>query len=319
MTGRPALWLAAALFLAAAVAPAVSAAGTPNPFAARAPVEAPGAVERAYRGLLLEISQIQRGLNRKLSAKIAEIKETGSVMPALTVLVVAFLYGVFHAAGPGHGKFIVTSYFLARNAPLSRGVIMSGLISFLQALSAILIVTILVLLLGQGRLAVLGQVVTLELVSYGLVVLLGLYMAWGALRGVDCDHGAAGHSDHHEAPAISVPWYRRLGGMMPVAIAAGVRPCSGAIILLLFTMANGLYLLGVLGTLVMALGVAITVSIVGLLAIGTRRSIFRLTGDHGHTRSWLLRGVGLVGSLLVALIGALLFLATWERLPGGFV
>jgi ABC-type nickel/cobalt efflux system permease component RcnA len=320
MTGRLAPWLAAVLLLAAVIAPSVSAAGAPNPFGARAPVEAPGAVERAYRGLLLEIAQIQRGLNRKLAAKIAEIKDTGSVIPALTVLLVAFLYGVFHAAGPGHGKFIVTSYFLARNAPLTRGLLMSGLISFLQALSAILIVTILVMLLGQGRLAVLGQVVTLELVSYGLVVLLGLYMAWGALRGVDCDHGATAQSGHHDHDdsAISVPWYRRLGGMMPVAVAAGVRPCSGAIILLLFTMANGLYFLGVLGTFVMALGVAITVSIVGVLAIGTRRSIFRLTGEHGHARSWLLRGVGLVGSLLVALIGALLFLATWERLPGGF-
>ena len=236
----------------------------------------------------------------------------------------AFLYGVFHAAGPGHGKFIVTSYFLARNAPVARGVMMSGLISFLQAVSAILIVTVLVMILGRGRLAVLGQVVTLELVSYGLVVLLGLYMAWGAFRGVDCDHGADGHHapvghHDHDGTARPTPWFRRLGGMMPVAIAAGVRPCSGAIILLLFTMANGLYFLGVLGTLVMALGVAITVSIVGMLAIGTRRSIFRFTGDGGVARLWLLRGVGIVGSLLVALIGALLFLATWERLPGGFV
>ncbi len=325
MAGRFVLFLAAAMLFVAIAAPPISAAGSPNPFTARAPAEPPSAAGRVYRGLLLEVAQIQRGLNRKLTVKIAEIKESGSVLPALTVLLVAFLYGVFHAAGPGHGKFIVTSYFLARNAPLSRGVMMSGLISFLQALSAILIVTVLVLILGHGRLAVLGQVVTLELVSYGLVVLLGLYMAWGAFRGVDCDHGPDEHHahtgphNHDESAARPIQWYRRLGGMMPVAIAAGVRPCSGAIILLLFTMANGLYFLGVLGTLVMALGVAITVSIVGVLAIGTRRSIVRFTDDSGVARSWLLRGVGIAGPLLVALIGALLFLATWERLPGGFV
>ncbi len=324
MAGRVVRYLVAALLLAASVSPSVGTAGAPNPFTTRAPAEPPSAAGRIYRGLLLEIAQIQRGLNRRLSVKIAEIKESGSILPALTVLFVAFLYGVFHAAGPGHGKFIVTSYFLARNAPVVRGVMMSGLISFLQAVSAILIVTVLVMILGRGRLAVLGQVVTLELVSYGLVVLLGLYMAWGAFRGVDCDHGADGHHapvghHDHDGTARPTPWFRRLGGMMPVAIAAGVRPCSGAIILLLFTMANGLYFLGVLGTLVMALGVAITVSIVGMLAIGTRRSIFRFTGDGGVARLWLLRGVGIVGSLLVALIGALLFLATWERLPGGFV
>ena len=104
--------------------------------------------------------------------------------------------------------------------------------------------------------------------------------------------------------------------MIIAAVAAGIRPCTGAIILLLFTMANGLYAVGILGSLAMALGVAITVSVVGLLAIGARRTIIHTTDAHGAAQPLILRGVGMLGALFVVTIGALLFLAALERSPG---
>ena len=103
--------------------------------------------------------------------------------------------------------------------------------------------------------------------------------------------------------------------MIAAAVAAGIRPCSGAIILLLFTLANGLYLLGIAGALAMAVGVAITVSVVGLLAIGARRAIVHVTDAHGTAQSLILRGVGMAGALFVVTVGALLFLAALERVP----
>lgn len=311
----------------------VQASDAGNPFAPKSaetqpPTAAPGALERSYRGLLLKIAAVQRDLNQDLNARLKEIETTGSILPALIVIGVAFLYGVFHAAGPGHGKFIVTSYFLARDGPVSHGIIMSGLIALTQALSAIIIVFVLVFAMGLGRLQVLGYAVTIELVSYALVILLGLYMAWGAFRGKDCDHSHGpdhghhhdhGHNHHHpDASQLAAdgPWYRRGRDMILTAVAAGIRPCSGAIILLLFTMANGLYAVGIIGALAMALGVAITVSIVGLLAIGARRTIIHATDGHGATQPLILRGVGMLGALFVVTIGALLFLAALERVPG---
>ncbi len=301
-----------------------------NPFAPKAteteaPATPPGALERSYRGLLLKIAAVQRDLNKDLHAKLKEIETSDSLLPALIVIGVAFLYGVFHAAGPGHGKFIVTSYFLARNGPVSHGIIMSGLIALTQAVSAIVIVFVLVFAMGFGRIQVLGYAVTIELVSYALVILLGLYMAWGAFRGKDCDHSHGPGDDHHHGQGHShghhhsggdVPWYREGRDMIVAALAAGIRPCSGAIILLLFTMANGLYAVGILGALAMAFGVAITVSIVGLLAIGARRTIIHATDAHGAAQPLILRGVGMLGALFVVTIGALLFLAALERTPG---
>lgn len=299
----------------------------PKPAETEAPVAPPGALERSYRRLLLKIAVVQQDLNRDLHAKLNEIQTSGSILPALIVIGVAFLYGVFHAAGPGHGKFIVTSYFLARNGPVSHGIIMSGLIALTQALSAIVIVFVLVFALGLGRIEVLGYAVTIELVSYALVILLGLYMAWGAFRGKDCDHSHGpgedhhhdhGHHDSHHHPHSDAdgPWYRQGRDMILTAVAAGIRPCTGAIILLLFTMANGLYAVGIFGALAMAFGVAITVSVVGLLAIGARRTIIHATDAHGAVQPLILRGVGMLGAVFVVTIGALLFLAALERTPG---
>lgn len=300
-----------------------------NPFAPKsaetqAPAAPPGALERSYRGLLLKIATVQGDLNKDLHAKLKEIERTGAILPALIVIGVAFLYGVFHAAGPGHGKFIVTSYFLARDGPVSHGIIMAGLIALTQALSAIIIVFVLVFAMGFGRIQVLGYAVTIELVSYALVILLGLYMAWGAFRGKDCDHSHGPGNNHHghdhghdhDHPDEDGPWYRQGRDMIVAAVAAGIRPCSGAIILLLFTMANGLYAVGIFGALAMAFGVAITVSVVGLLAIGARRTIIHATDTHGGVQPLILRGVGMLGALFVVTIGALLFLAALERVPG---
>ncbi len=311
----------------------VQASDARNPFApkpAETEAETPaiGALERSYRGLLLKIAVVQQDLNKDLHAKLNEIQTSDSILPALIVIGVAFLYGVFHAAGPGHGKFIVTSYFLARNGPVSHGIIMSGLIALTQAVSAIIIVFMLVFALGLGRIQVLGYAVTIELVSYALVILLGLYMAWGAFRGKDCDHSHGPDDGHHHEHRHdhrhrgTLPtdgegaWYRKGRDMILTAVAAGIRPCTGAIILLLFTMANGLYAVGILGSLAMAVGVAITVSVVGLLAIGARRTIIHATDEHGAAQPLILRGVGMLGALFVVTIGSLLFLAALERSPG---
>lgn len=329
MTRFAAISILTVLVFCVSSAGVAQASDARNPFAPKsteteAPAAPPGALERSYRGLLLKIAAVQRDLNKDLHAKLKEIETTGAILPALIVIGVAFLYGVFHAAGPGHGKFIVTSYFLARDGPVSHGIIMSGLIALTQALSAIIIVFVLVFAMGFGRIQVLGYAVTIELVSYALVILLGLYMAWGAFRGKDCDHSHGpgdnhhGHDHEHDHDQLDEdgPWYRQGRDMIVAAVAAGIRPCSGAIILLLFTMANGLYAVGIFGALAMAFGVAITVSAVGLLAIGARRTIIHATDAHGAIQPWILRGVGMLGALFVVTIGALLFLAALERVPG---
>src|SRR5690348_17381908 len=104
-----------------------------------------------------------------LSGLIRSAKADGSV--TYTLLGISFLYGIFHAAGPGHGKAVISSYLVANNETWKRGVALSFASAILQALTAILIVGIAAALLGATAKMMGDTVRIIEIVSYGLIVL----------------------------------------------------------------------------------------------------------------------------------------------------
>lgn len=296
----------------------------------------PGAADRAaqeplvrlpafVQTALVTIGRWQKALNDNLAKQVAAYKTTGAVMPVLIILLLSFLYGLFHAAGPGHGKFVVASYFVANRASPRDGIVMSGLIALTQAVVAIALVGVFALILGGNAVALIGNVTWVELVSYALIMVLGLWMVWGGIVGRGCshshgpghthdhdhDHGDSHHHGHSHDPAPSAT-----GGwaMVPAAIAAGLRPCTGSVIVLLFTLANGMFLIGVLGSLVMALGVAITVAAIGLATIYARRGIASAARPSRRWANVAHRLAGLAGGGAIVLLGGLLAMAAAERL-----
>lgn len=287
-----------------------------DPPAATKQVGAPGFLQR----IVAQIAVWQREMNDRLASEINAYKTDGRLAPVIAILVISFLYGVFHAAGPGHGKFIVASYFLANRARLWHGFAMSGLIAFVQALSAIMLVVVFALILGVGSIQLTRNVVWVEMVSYGLIGLFGLWIVWGGIVGRGCrhDHGPADHDHDHDhghhhhdhanprPPASS--W-----AMVPAAVAAGIRPCTGSILVLLFTLAQGILLVGVLGAVVMAIGVALSVSLVALVTILLRRGVGQAARPSVRIANLAHRLAGLAGGLIVVTVGALLFLGAVER------
>lgn len=283
----------------------------------------PAAVQR----FVLAVARWQRRLNDNLARQVAAYKAGGAIAPVLAILLLSFLYGLFHAAGPGHGKFVVAAYFLANRARPRDGVLMSGLIALTQAAVAIGLVGVFSLALDAGTLELIGNATWVELASYGLIVLLGLWMFWGGIVGRGCAHGHGHGGPAHDcrredrgrdSAGSPEPGVR---AMVTAALAAGLRPCTGAVIVLLFTLANGMFAIGVMGVLVMALGVAITVSAIGLAAIYARRGAARAAGAKpglAKFRNLAHRAAGLAGGGAVVLVGATLALAAAERLglPG---
>ncbi|MDE0703513.1 MAG: hypothetical protein OXH59_07305 [Rhodospirillaceae bacterium] len=275
----------------------------------------------AFQRFVATVARWQRRLNDQVARQVAAYKARGAIAPVLAILLLSFLYGLFHAAGPGHGKFVVAAYFLANRARPRDGVLMSGLIALTQALVAIGLVGIFALALDTGTLEMIDNATWVELASYALIVLLGLWMFWGGIVGRGCSHthGPGGHRDreHGHEHGASGPAEPGRRAMVTAAVAAGLRPCTGAVIVLLFTLANGIFAIGVLGALVMALGVAITVSAIGLAAIYARRGAARAAGAspalarYGNLAH---RAAGLAGGGAIVLIGAVLALAAAERL-----
>jgi ABC-type nickel/cobalt efflux system permease component RcnA len=244
------------------------------------------------------IAATQRELNRTISRELRAVRETGSTRALLVVTGVAFVYGVLHAAGPGHGKLVVSSFFLARQARVVAGILTGTAISFLQAATSIVLVCGLGVVLGQHGFDVLGRSVWLEAVSYALIIAIGLVIAANAARG-------AHHHHHDDADG-------RVG--VGVIVAAGVTPCASALIIMLFALTNGALLIGIGATLVMAVGMSLTTSLVGILTILGRRTIMGTLPGGVRTRQWVSTGLSVAGGIVIAVLGGLLLAGAWARL-----
>lgn len=301
-----------------------SAATLPGLSQPAEPRTAPGVLER----FILQVRQKQQELQRDLVKVIRDMKSDETNRSFYLLLFASFIYGIFHAAGPGHGKLVISSYLLASEDQLRRGIKLTFLSSAAQAVSAILLVGLLAILLDLSRLEVTSQTRTLEIASYILVIGIGLWMLNGALRGKGCghDHGHgghrhAGHSDHdhgdhehaHSGDATSQVTETGMRQYLGIILAVGIRPCTGAVIVLLFTLAQGLLLAGIAATFVMALGTAITVATLAILSVTSRKIALRVAGKDSPWRRRTQIGMSVLGSLLVVATGAILLIATLDQ------
>jgi ABC-type nickel/cobalt efflux system permease component RcnA len=257
------------------------------------------------RGVLGRVNTAQRQLNQALSRELRRLRQGEVTGPALAVAWIAFLYGVLHAVGPGHGKLVISSLFLARDARLGTAVAVSGAVSFLQTVSAVGMVSIVALALGRGGFDVLRDSRHIELVSYGLITAIGLSMLVAALREL-----WAQRRGHRGAPTDTV----RAGGRVSsgLVLATGLTPCASAVIILLFALGQGVFLVGIAASLVMAVGMGLTVSLVGILAVFARRGTMRAASSSRSVAPWVRGGLGVLGAAAIACLGLVLFLGAWS-------
>jgi nickel/cobalt exporter len=372
-----AMLIGSALIVAIVVASASSASAQAMPFGAARDVS-------GFAGWVLSKQAI---FYRALSSTILAAKNDGSAL--WTLMGISFVYGVFHAAGPGHGKAVISSYLLANDETWRRGVTLSFASALVQSLTAVLIVGVAAVLLG-GTAKMMGQAVrVIEITSYGLIVALGARLLWvkglrlvravAALRNAAnddprghpaigaqncahhhhardahgegvCDHGRSGlfrrhdhrgsvhcdtcdhdHPHGHDHEPDVLPWGHAHGpepqelagpggwkrGLSAI-VAVGLRPCSGAIILLVFALSQGLLWAGVASAFVMGLGTAITVAAIATLAVSAKAFVQRLTtSEIGYGRI-LVRGMEAGAAVLIMAFGLMLlagYMAS-ERLVG---
>ncbi len=160
----------AAVLLVAGVVDAVWAQA--GPFGApRAPAPGPQA-----GGVIGWILLKQAEFYKQFSGLIRAAKSDGSA--AWSLFGLAFLYGVFHAAGPGHGKAVISSYMIANEETWKRGVVLSFASALLQALVAVVFVGIAAAFLNATASTMKSAVDWIEIVSYALIVLIGLRLLW---------------------------------------------------------------------------------------------------------------------------------------------
>lgn len=244
---------------------------------------------------------------------------------SLLLVGLSFAYGVFHAAGPGHGKAVISSYLLADGGTLKRGALLSLAAGVVQALAAIAFVGILALALGATAVSMAQAMNVVEIAAYGGIALFGLYLTVAkgrrlarVLRG-DHVHGADCCCGDAHAPA---PELLAGGGWRRAAVAvvsAGARPCSGAILVLTFALSQGVFLSGVMSAFAMGLGTALTVTGIAALAVYGKRLAVRLAGRDSRRGEIARGGVEVAAAVLVMLFGLALltgYLESERLLPG---
>lgn len=320
-------------------------------------------------GVLGWVRDMQEQFYRGLSGALDRMKQDGSAFFVLGGL--SFLYGVFHAAGPGHGKVVIGSYMLANERQWRRGTLLSFLAAMLQSVSAVVFVGVAAAILGLSAMAMNDAVRWLDLASYALIAALGAWLVarrlfgWGHTHGPEPvklagqthqEHAPSGHAlnanrstftftppsskevapvrdafgrspghahfghdhaddgdtglhhhHHHVVTADQVhgDWREQLG----VVLGVGIRPCSGALLVLFFAMSQGLMLAGIAAVFLMGLGTAITVSILAAVAIGAKSVAARWLGYNSAAASRVVWWAELGGGVAVLLFGATLLLA----------
>jgi ABC-type nickel/cobalt efflux system permease component RcnA len=312
-----------------------------------APAAAPaGVVESAWAWLLAT----QQRLNRELAAAVKAIKGDGNIAWSASVLAfIGFAYGVVHAAGPGHGKAVISSYVLASERTVRRGILLSFMAAFVQALSAIAIVGLLAIAMRATSLQIRAAESWIETISWAFVAIVGAWLLLAQVRKLQrtgavrpaapkadhhsCGHGHArahacaddhrpdaAHHDAHDgccahahmpAPAdLEGRW--SWGKALALAVSVGIRPCTGAILVLVFALSQGLLWAGIFATFAMALGTAITVSALAALAVGSRELATRLAGGESRWGRRIEAAAGLIGATLVLVMGSAFFIASLQ-------
>lgn len=330
-----------------------------------------------FAHILMWINLRQQEFYHALAGAMKAMRQDGSRLWLLIGL--SFAYGIFHAAGPGHGKAVISSYMVANEVALKRGIMLSFVSALLQALTAIVVMLLAYFVLRGTAISMTDAAWFLEIMSYVFVTLFGAWLLWrkagpailrlfGAspgysLSAAQAGHSHAGHShsahahaahshalhahddhdhahdhhdhgahhhahaahDHHSHAAGEVcetcghshaPDPALLSGdrfdwrtAWSAVAAVGIRPCSGALIVLSFALLNGLWFGGILSVLAMALGTAITVSALATLAVTAKNWAVYFAGD-GRMGNRIHSFVEIGGAAFVFLFGLLLLSAS---------
>jgi len=295
-----------------------------SPFGAGpSPESGPAAAPRGDPGPLMRfwrwVEQTQQQLYRELASGVRRVKQERAFSAGLALVLLSFFYGVVHAIGPGHGKAVISSYALANERTARRGVLLAFGSSFVQALSAIVLVGVMAVALNAAGLRIRERVGELETLSYALVAVIGGVMLVAAVRRLwgrrdsahnqsDGDACGCGHAHMPEPQALQGRWSWRSAAA--IMLAVGIRPCTGAIVVLVFALTQGMLWAGILSTFAMSLGTALTVSILAAAAVGSRELAARAGGVGSLWAERVQTVAGLGGGFVVMLLGIILFAAS---------
>lgn len=288
--------------------------------------------------ILLQSVVWQRNLHVEMTSLLQQVdSQPRRVGLALTGF--SLVYGILHALGPGHGKVVIATFLATHPTKMKTSIQLTVAAAVLQGVVAVALVTIMLMVLQLSSRQLHLSSFWLEKGSYLLVIGLGLWLCWRALdriarllrkprlpfRRLVPTSKAPGHqhSEHcgcgHQHVPDGAMLAKAVSGKTKtlVALSMGLRPCSGAIMMLLFSKVIGVYWWGVLSAMAMAAGTAITVTGMAMLVQMSRALALRLSKNGQGGQALVRAALSLAGGLLMVLTGVILWLSAQPVMTGG--
>ncbi|MDE1992496.1 MAG: nickel/cobalt transporter [Rhizobiaceae bacterium] len=320
--------------------------------------------------IFLYVNYEQQAFYRALTKSIEAMRQ--DPWQLWTLIGLSFAYGIFHAAGPGHGKAVISSYMVANEIELKRGIVISFISAFIQGIVAVLVVGAAYFVLRGSGITMTMATNAMEITSFVMVILFGGWLLFRKLRSMiqerprrrevqlatsagpismslfddgaaspgrpmklsrfgasqqaasqyNCDDPAhttgnglvcetCGHS-HLPDPKMLSNENFSVREAWSAIVTVGLRPCSGALLVMTFSMLNGLYLGGLLSVLAMSVGTALTVSLLAIIAVFAKSTAVHFSGRGSRLSAWVGNGIEIIGALLVICTGVLLLGASLQ-------
>ncbi len=231
---------------------------------------------------------LQKKLNDAMCTKLRALQEAFSGWHALLLFGIAFFYGVVHALGPGHAKFVMGSYMLTQGHSLGRSILAGSIFAATHAGMAVVVFLVFTLALHAGAASTDRVSAILYRASGAIIMVIGILLLYQAISG----RGEHGNPLQRYAQRASLP---------VLAAASGLVPCPGTLLLLVFAQMVGAAAYGLLAALFLSLGMAVTVSAAAYLGALGAKGIQASRG--GKRWGTVLRCVQGIGAAVVLLFG----------------
>lgn len=280
----------------------------PNPFTAKGAKPQTGILHSMTSSVTAFVANamapLQRTMNESLAAITRSLQGSRSLGGLLFVMLISLAYGMFHAAGPGHGKTIVSSFFLANDAKLRHSVVIGYLIAVVHALAALAVVLILYYVIrGLFSTGIEQANHYIQLITFGVIAIIGAVILVGRIRGTH-HHHLHHHHDENQPDGVS---FRNL---VAIAIPAGAIPCPGAVAIILFALSLNMLGVSILSVVSISVGMGLTISLTGAIVILAKKGAMKAFGHgHGQENPIARRVIEIGGAALLFLFGLVFFLA----------
>jgi len=247
-----------------------------------------------YSSFLKYITLFQYELNRYISSSIRSLDDQNSLSISLSILGIAFIYGLVHAAGPGHGKALVAFYFTSNKTSYNnykKAFKIGYMISVVHAFSALIItfgIFFLIKALFRQNFNNFSNITMI--ISSIMIILIGLYLIFDSYK--------QRKKKEQEIKTNNKSEYY-------LAFSAGIVPCPGVMTIVLFCIMLKQYILGILAAITMSIGMGLTISLAGIISIALNKK----AGSFLDSKGYILE---IFGGTLIVLLGVFLFLGAYN-------